>query len=209
MKEISLFILFLTFELFKCNSQELHKNSTKEITIYVVSQGWHSSLIIPNDCIAESSWPPDYPYNQYDHLSIGWGDTDYYQNKGFNFWYATKAAVWPTASTLHLKAFNQMLNIKPLVDDIISLEITKENYINLCRFLQDQFKIDQENKFIPQGPGLYSNSHFFASNEKYSAFSNSNVWTAKALNEAGFDLNPAIYLTQKSLINKARSLSAQ
>ncbi len=100
-----------------------------------------------------------------------------------------------------------MLYIKPLVDEIIALEISRENYINLCRFLQDQFKKDQENKFIPQGPGFYSNSHFFASNEKYTAFNNSNVWTAKALNEAGFDLNPAIYLTQKSLMDKVRGHS--
>ncbi len=56
--------------------------------------------------------------------------------------------------------------------------------------------------------GFYANSQFFLSSKKYTALKNSNVWTAKALKEAAFDINPSIYLTEKLVMRKVYKLKS-
>lgn len=209
MKNIFLFTMIFSLTIIGCHRQGKVSQIEESIPIYVVSQGWHTGLIIPTNCLGDSIWPGTHNYSKYTNVIIGWGDADYYQNKNFNLWYATKAALWPTSSTLHIKAFNEINEIDPLVNEKVELLIDRDNFNNLCRFLKKQFQLNNQDQLIPQGVGFYSNSQFFESNKEYTAINNSNVWTAKALKEAGFDLNPYSYLTQKSVIRKAKRLSKE
>lgn len=207
MERIFFIILFQFLPICSIIGQELPSHNTNKI--YVVSQGWHTGIIVSTNCIADSLWPENYTYHQFDRLLIGWGDTDYYQNSDFNFWYATKAALWSTPSTLHVKSFNKLKSIAHLTNEIVRLEISEENYKNLCIYIQKQFQLNDKNQFIPQKAGFYSNSCFFESNRNYTAINNSNVWTAKALKEAGFTLNPYKYLTENSIIKKVKKINSQ
>lgn len=202
-----LLLLLLTTHLIACDKKSFSTlEKEKNIKIYVVSQGWHTGIVVPTNCIADSLWTEGYPYHKFNYVLIGWGDADYYQTKGFNLWYASKAAVWPTSSTLHVKAFNQLSNINNLTEEIVDLLIGESDYSSLCNFIQSEFQLDNDGLFIPQTAGFYRNSHFFAGNNKYTAINNSNVWTGKAMKKAGFKVNPYCYPTQKSLIKKLKNL---
>ncbi len=127
MFKICALIILLSVPKYYCNAQEATIQSNEQKHFSVVSQGWHTGIIISGDCIDDSLWPPNLKYFQFDRLFIGWGDKEYYQNKGFNLWYATKAAVWPTSSTLHIMAFNKNENIDLLIEDHVILEVDEKS----------------------------------------------------------------------------------
>jgi len=68
------------------------------ISIYVVNHGWHTGLIvrradIPLGLVPETG---DFPAADYR------GDWYYYQSGAPGLWLTLKAALWPTASVLHV-----------------------------------------------------------------------------------------------------------
>lgn len=169
----------------------------------MVSQGWHSGVVVPNNCIPDTLWPDQHDFSDYAYLQVGWGDKDFYQNQeGFNLWYGTKAVVWPTSSALQVMGLHQITNLQYYADETVSVKVSQEGYLNLCQFLQEQFKQSDSSRFIALKDGLYQNSRFFLGSQSYYFPKNSNVWTARALKEAGIDITPIWYQTQKLLLNK-------
>ncbi|MEK6478655.1 DUF2459 domain-containing protein [Catalinimonas sp. 4WD22] len=184
----------------------MSKDAKKDVSqqIYVVSQGWHSGLVIPSSCIADSLWPEKHDFSEYEHIQIGWGDKDFYQNPGFSLWYGAKAILWPTKSALQVLGLRQLSNLQYYANETVSLQISQADYSSLCEFLRTEFQLSDSAKFIPLKEGLYRNSHFFLGDKSYYFPKNSNVWTARALKQAGFDLNPIWYQSQKSLIKRMK-----
>lgn len=191
--------------LYSCGRQHEEQTShTQPQQIYVVSQGWHSGVVVPASCIPDTLWPEAYDFSGYNYLQIGWGDKDFYQHRGFNLWYGTKAVLWPTASALQVMGLHQVSNLQYYADETVSLEISQEGYDNLCKFLQEQFQQNDSSQYIPLEEGLYQNSRFFLGRQSYYFPKNSNVWTARTLKQAGIDINPIWYQTQKLLLNKMK-----
>lgn len=188
----------------KVQNEDSETVTTKSQQMYVVSQGWHSGVVVPAGCIPDSLWPASHDFSDYAFLQIGWGDKDFYQNRGFNLWYGTKAVVWPTSSALQVMGLRQITNLQYYADQTVSLEISREGYTRLCAFLQNQFQQNDSSRFVPLEEGLYQNSRFFLGSQSYYFPKNSNVWTARALKEAGIDITPIWYQTQKSLLNKLK-----
>lgn len=172
--------------------------------IYVVSQAWHSGVVVPTNCISDTLWPASYDFSQYAYVQIGWGDKDFYQNQGFNLWFGIKAVLWPTASALQVMGLHQVSNLQYYADETVSLKVSQEAYENLCDFLRGQFQKNDSSKFIPLKEGLYPNSRFFLGRQSYYFPGNSNVWTARALKEAGLDITPIWYQTQNLLLNRVK-----
>ncbi|WP_277481173.1 DUF2459 domain-containing protein [Catalinimonas alkaloidigena] len=172
--------------------------------IYVVSQGWHSGLVVPSSCIADSLWPEKHDYSEYEHIQIGWGDKDFYQNPGFSIWYGAKAVLWPTKSALQVLGLHQLSNLQYYANETVLLQASQAQYTSLCKFLLTQFQQNDSARFIPLKEGLYQNSHFFLGEQSYYFPKNSNVWTASALKHAGFDLTPIWYQSQRSLLKRMK-----
>ncbi len=202
-KNIKSIFYVLILLVFSCSSQNADpvKNG---IDIYVVSQGWHTGLMISTDCIDQSIWPENYDFSSYNYIQIGWGDKDYYQNSGFNIWYGIKAALWPTVSVLQVTGVQSVDKANSITDEVIKLNISIEDYKNLCSFLYSNFKLTEEGKAIPDKKGLFQNGRFFIGNQKYYVFKNSNVWTAVALKKAGFDINAYTYQTKGMLLRMVK-----
>lgn len=172
------------------------------VEIYLVSQGWHTGLIIPSSCINEEILPEKYSFNEFKYLMVGWGDRDYYQDDKFNLWHFVKAAAWPTHSVMQIIGLNSLTRATQISEDIIQLKITKSGYESLCQFINVNFTLDDNGEAISTQEGQYQNSRFFYANKNYTAIHNSNVWTAKALKEAGVAINPFLYQTKSDLIRK-------
>lgn len=201
-------ISFLCFPAIFCacssSPQELD-GSGEQHQIYVVSQGWHTGVVVPASCLPDTLWPDAYPFDEYPHLQIGWGDKDFYQNKeGFNPWYAAKAVFWPTASALQVVGLHKITNLQYYASQTIALQVSEEDFRELCHFLLSEFAVDDSGKLIPLQDGLFGESRFFQGNRSYYFPRNSNVWTARALNQAGLDISPIWYQTQGALMRRVR-----
>ena len=54
---------------------------------------------------------------------------------------------------------------------------------------------------MPLSKGIYGDSQFYEGTGRYSMLNTCNVWTAKGLNSAGFDISPMFNLTAGSVMN--------
>ena len=201
---ISSLIIILLFLLSACGQASGEfEQSENQHQVYVVNQGWHTGLVISSGCLPDSLWPEAYPFDEYPHLQIGWGDKDFYQNQeGFNLWYAVKAAVWPTESAIQVVGLHKITNLQYYASQTIALQVSDEDFRELCHFLHSEFAINDSGKLIPLKDGLFGESRFFLGSRSYYFPRNSNVWTARALKQAGLDISPIWYQTQGALMRR-------
>ena len=171
--------------------------------VYVVSQGWHTGLVVPSSCLPDSIWPEAYPFEEYPYLQVGWGDKDFYQNKeGFNLWYGVKAAVWPTESALQVVGLRKITNLQYYANQTISLPLNAQELDSLSSFILSEFAYDSAGLLVPLQDGLFGESRFFLGSRSYYFPRNSNVWTARALKQTGMDISPIWYQTQGALMRR-------
>ncbi len=173
-------------------------------TIYLVSHGWHAGIVLQRAEIPESVWPApgDFPDAQY--LEVGWGDMDYYQTPDPHMGLILKAALLPTASVLHIVGFNGPVPAYFPYSEIIRIELSSAGLEHLSRTIAASFTTDEAGNTTSLGPGLYGNSRFYRSRETYHLFNTCNVWTARALRDAGLPISPARAISVESLMSHAR-----
>jgi uncharacterized protein (TIGR02117 family) len=173
--------------------------------VYVVNNGWHASFVVKREDIPVEAWPEKTDFPEAIYLEIGWGDKDYYMTPGFNLWYAFKALFWPTASVLHIVGFSDPLEVFFPESEIIEIPLSLPGFEQLCKTVHDSYRHDEKAHPIVAGPGLYGESRFYLSNEKYHLFKTSNVWTAKALRSAGVPVRPLFSITAGGAASQART----
>ncbi len=185
-------LLLLSSE--KCaigKSPNLFESDKNGVSIFVVNHGWHTSIVLP----VLSEFTRDYliaaQNKHYQYLEFSWGDEDFFRSSEFSVFLALKAALVPTSSVLHVVGLNDPLSEFFSNSEIVKLEVTKKNYVNLYVFIAESFLYSNKGELQKLGPGLYGDSSFYRGHEKYFLPKTCNVWTAKALKKAGFSANPS------------------
>jgi uncharacterized protein (TIGR02117 family) len=174
-------------------------------TIYLVGHGWHAGIVIRRDDIPAAVWPEKGDFANTEYLEVGWGDSDYYQTPDPDWGIALKAALVPTSSVLHIVGFSGPVTTYFPVSEVIAITLTRSGFEQLCQYIADSFLKDQAGNSVSLGPGLYGNSRFYRSHESYHLFNNCNAWTARALRNAGYPINPASIMTVDGLMSRART----
>jgi uncharacterized protein (TIGR02117 family) len=176
------------------------------LTIHVVSHGWHTGLVIRRSDIPGGLWPEsaDFPDAQY--LEVGWGDRDFYQAPGIDLWLAIKAALWPTPSVLHVVGFSGSIVEYFARSDIVELRLSPRSLKRLITLIHDSHERRDSGRAAAIGPGLYGNSRFYPSRERFHLFNTCNLWTSRALQAAGFPVGGLGSLTASGVLRQAREL---
>ncbi len=176
--------------------------SEKEITLYLVGHGWHTGLVVPATAIPKHLLPVRRFYDKYEYLELSWGDEDFFKSNEFKVGTLLKAALIPSASVLHVVGFNgQVMDYFPS-SGVIRLSLGERNFLRLCEFISNSFDYGQQGEMVNLGPGLYGDSHFYRSHEKYYLPKTCNVWTAKALQRAGYPIPPYMTMRAESLLKR-------
>ena len=140
MSRIRIWILFLAASCSACtvpardvpapSENEQHK------TIYLVNQGWHAGIVLRRADIPDSNWPilGDFPKAHY--LEVGWGDMDFYLTQDPHWGLTLKAALWPTASALHIAGFNGSVPAYFPYSEIIGIELPGASHADAARLMQ-------------------------------------------------------------------------
>ena len=167
--------------------------------VFVIEHGKHAGIAIAWDAIPAGRLPPlaDLPEGRY--LEIGWGDRDYYQSSAPGLGLALKAALWPTASVLHIASLPEPPEVTFPLSGIIRLELSPKGFEALLDHLGASFALDSSGAPRPLGPGLYGQSQFYLSRERYHLLRTCNVWTAEALHRAGLPIAPLSTITTRTL----------
>lgn len=177
-------------------------------SVYVVSHGWHTGIVVNRRDIPEGVWPEHHDFPDSEHLEVGWGDGDYYQAAEPTSGLALKAAFWPTSSVLHLVAFRGPVEGFHRGSDRIEVRVSARGLEELGRFIQAAYARDELGRAIPLGPGQYGTSRFYLAREKYFLLNTCNKWIARALRSAGCPVTPLYAVTAGNVMYQARKCGA-
>lgn len=172
--------------------------------IYLVSHGWHAGIVLRRADIPENIWPATVDFPDANYLEIGWGDMDFYQTPDPHVGIVLKAALLPTDSVLHIVGFSAVVPRYFPRSEIIRIMLPGADFERLVGAIAASFARDEAGRVKPLGPGLYGDSRFYLSRERYHLFNTCNVWTARALRVAGLPITPARAIRVENLMAQAR-----
>lgn len=171
--------------------------------VYVTGHGWHTGLVLRTDDIQVSVLPEVLDFQGTDFVEFGWGDEGVYRANKVTPGLVAKAALIPTASVLHLAGFQGRVEEFFTVSDLVELALDDAQFASLCEYLSATF---DRGEAVPAnlGEGLYGHSQFYRARGSYYFPKTCNVWTAGALNAAGFPTRTATTLTADSVLKQSR-----
>jgi uncharacterized protein (TIGR02117 family) len=173
-------------------------------TLYVVSHGWHTGIVLRARDVPPGRWPEAAHFPDAEFLEVGWGDRDYYRAADPGMWLALKAAFRPSPGVLHVAGFRGAVSAYFPASEIVALEVTQPGLERLSALIGASHERDAGGRSTPLGPGLYGQSRFYPSRERFHLLRTCNVWTAQALRAAGIDVSPAQSLTAGGLLAQLR-----
>ena len=206
-KQSSLGLFMLLFLVFSGSAgcaplQQVSPESEKKITLYLVGHGWHTGIVLPAAAIPEPLLPVRRFFDKYEYFELSWGDEDFFKSNDFKVGILIKAALLPSASVMHVVGFNgPVIDYFPL-SSVIRLSLAERNFLQLCEFISNSFEYNQQEEMVNLGPGIYGISHFYQAHEKYYLPKTCNVWTAKALQRAGYPISPYMEMRAESLLKR-------
>jgi uncharacterized protein (TIGR02117 family) len=172
-------------------------------TIHIVSHGWHTGIVMSVDDVPVGTLPDTGYFGRYRYVEVGWGDLVFYATPDAGVIEGMNAILSPTPSALHLVGFNRKPHEYFSSSAVVQIKLTTEGLENLCRFIAWNFDRDEDNRARYVCKGLYGNSRFYLGRTAYYFLETCNVWTAKALQQAGCPMTPLTTLTAESLMNQA------
>ena len=171
--------------------------------VYVTGHGWHTGLVLRTDDIPVSVLPEVLDFQGTDFVEFGWGDEGVYRAKKVTPGLVAKAALIPTPSVLHLAGFQGRVEEFFTVSDLVEVTLDDAQFASLCEYLAATFDRG-ESVSADLGEGLYGHSRFYRARGSYYFPKTCNVWTAGALNAAGFPARTATTLTAESVLKQSR-----
>lgn len=170
----------------------LNRNSVPNgtIKIYIIQNGSHTDLVFPikNDII---NWeniilPEHFPsvVENARYYSFGWGDKEFYRTTPYwedlTVGTAFNALFVNTPSAVHIRRLE-------LIDseNVISINIEKEEYLKLSEYILKHLKFDRDQKLVPLNFNYSENDVFYESRSSFHAFRTCNTWTNNALKYSG------------------------
>ena len=173
-------------------------------SIWIVSHGWHVGLAMPREAMPRERWTERDALGDVRYLEVGWGDGDFYPAERVTIGLALKAVFHSTSSVLHVVGFDAPVASYFPASPIVEVELSPRGLDGLAGFIDHHYARDAAGRPIAGPPGLYGDAgRFYLSAEPYSAFRNSNHWTARALQAAGCPIVPRWAMTAGNVLEQA------
>ncbi len=190
------------------HAPRLRPVSEASVAIHVVNHGWHTGLVVRRADIPLGLVPETGDFPAADSLELGWGDWDYYQSGDPGLWLALKAALWPSASVLHVTGVKGKVTGRFAGYEVIRLAVARDGFIRFVDYLHYSFLRSGALKAMPIASGWGPNSLFYPARGKFHLFNTCNSWTARALEAAGFPMGMLEPVTADQLMAKVRPFAA-
>jgi len=192
---IMLILIYLGCEyvLSRSTVKEVPTADTKDILIYIQSNGVHTDLVVPVHHPL-MNWETVFPFENtirqqtdFSYIGIGWGDKGFYLNTPE--WSDLKVSTALVAATglgetaihaTYYRAVHEDQETKPI-------KISETQYQKLIAFVQAALEVDNEGKsiYIKTNAQYGNNDAFYEAKGAYTVFHTCNTWTNNALKAAG------------------------
>jgi uncharacterized protein (TIGR02117 family) len=201
-----LVIIFLIVTISTCSTSPAVVESPKSYSgfgfnhIYVVSHGWHTSLVVPSVNAIAAIPELGERFDGTSYIEFGWGDKGFYQAQDITAGLAVQAMLWPTDSVMHAVGINKEVSAFFPVSDVQFLPMTESEMSLLMTFISGSFARDEQALLLPTQDGLYGDSQFYTGVGNYYLMNTCNNWTAKSLKSFGMDISVTFKLTSDSVM---------
>jgi len=163
------------------------------VTCYLSSDGIHTDFVVPTSnssfdwrgIINKDHYENGLPSDSF--LGIGWGDRGFYLDiatwNDLTFKVAAHAMLIPSPTLMHIIVHDTVPSDKK---KLATLHLSEDEYLRLCSYITEYFKIDESAKVIHiPDVGYTPNDNFYEANEKYHAFNTCNYWINRGLIRTG------------------------
>jgi uncharacterized protein (TIGR02117 family) len=171
--------------------------------IWVVSNGWHSGIVLARADVSESVIPEIADFPQARFFEFGWGDAEFYPAREAGAWLALRAA-FPGPAVMHVAGLlDHPARIWPNVT-ILPFAVDADGLRRLLDFLRQSFDRAGAGRAEVRARGIYPFSLFYPATGRFHLFNNCNSWTAQALTAKGLGASLGGVNTAEDLISRIR-----
>ncbi len=174
------------------------------VTIYVTKRGWHTGLLIPKQKVKALIPEMDADFPEASHLNFSWGEKKYFMAPKGTVILALRAALLPTQSVVHVDGLDRLPSSYIKSPGVQAIDLTSEGFQSMMVFIQKSFERDSASRLILLRENPRAMSNFYLSGITYWGTRTCNVWTARALEQAGLDLNPGFLLTAGQIMRRVK-----
>ena len=204
--DLRILLATYAFTLTACSTlmawENLPLNLKDEVTIFVVSHGWHTGIVIKGDQLGSELSFIEEDFGKSEYYELAWGDKGFYEAKEITSLITMKAILWPTESVLHVVS----LPVSPLKyfaqSEVITMNVSKNGFSKLQQAVSDSFRRDN-GLVIQTEQGIYGKSWFYKGKGSYYFANTCNTWTAKMLNTAGAPIDALFTFTARSVMRQS------
>jgi len=172
-------------------------------SVYVISNGWHTGLVVPRGQVSAEVWPEQGELAPTPFLEVGWGDREAYLADRITVRLALGAAVGSASAALQVAGLDALPTERGREIEVAELRLTPREFDNLSRFISKSYARHGTGNTIRLARGYTENSAFYLATGRYHLFNTCNTWTAKALRAAGCPIVSALILTASQLMDQA------
>lgn len=173
-------------------------------SFYVVSSWLHAEIALEVASVPRDQLPVIRDFSRARFLVIGWGNDEFYRAKKMTLPILLRAIFLVEPSVLHVAAVPDSVADFFPHRRIYKLSVGDAGFAKMLRYLNDAFARNASGKLIPLEQGFYPASQFYEARGKYYLLKTCNVWTARALREAGVPVSPPFALTSGNLMWQLR-----
>ncbi|MCG8691145.1 MAG: DUF2459 domain-containing protein [Minwuiales bacterium] len=175
-------------------------------TVYVVSNGWHTAVVLPRPALAETGLLPeadDFPDAAF--LEFGWGDRTYYPAEDKTVGMALGAAFTATPAVMHMAGLGRAPRPDGTDREVVPVALSAEGFRRLAAAVAGEFQRPEGGRAAPVSRGLYPNSNFYDAHDTFHLFNTCNTWTARMVRAAGVDISPSGVVMAGQLMTRLRA----
>ncbi|MCE2923536.1 MAG: DUF2459 domain-containing protein [Roseomonas sp.] len=171
--------------------------------VWVVSNGWHSGVVLARADVPESVIPEIADFPQARFFEFGWGDAEFYPAREAGAWLALRAA-FPGPAVMHVAGLpDHPARIWPNVT-ILPFAVDADALRRLLDFLRHSFDRAGAGRAVVTARGIYPFSLFYPATGRFHVFNNCNTWTGQALTAMGLGVSLGGVNTADDLISRIR-----
>ncbi len=204
-KFIFLYLILIVSLLASANTKKPESVSLS-YKAYVLKHKWHTGIILKISDINDHMILLCNDFSSSNYIEIGWGDKGFYMAEKETVWLALKAVLWPTKSVLHVAEITNQQLIQFNENELIELQLNEKDFNTLILHINQSFYINENEELESLGNGLYGNSQFYLSTEKYHLFKTCNVWLARGLKKSNVPIKPFYALTSKNVMKQLKNV---